>query len=239
MLQSMVDALPPAEPGRSVTVEDVTPLIETEIARRIAELPPAEAGKSITIEDVRPMLQSMVDALPPAERGPPGERGPEGRLPVAKQWADGVHYAGEIVIHEGSTYQAGKDTGRSPPHEDWSCIARAGADGATFAIEGTYDGTRSDYRRLNVVALNGGTFVARRDNPGPCPGDGWQLLASPGKRGQPGERGPAGGPGARGLPGSPVVAISIEDEAVLKLVNGDGSTAKIDLYPLLDKLRQH
>ena len=85
--------------------------------------------------------KAMVDALPPAERGPPGERGPEGRLPVAKQWADGVHYAGEIVIHEGSTYQAGKDTGRSPPHEDWSCIARAGADGATFAITVTHGDT--------------------------------------------------------------------------------------------------
>jgi hypothetical protein len=45
------------------------------------------------------------------------------------------------------------------------------------------------------VALNGCSFVARRDDPGECPGQGWQALTLPGKRGEkgaPGERGPAG-----------------------------------------------
>src|SRR5262249_42003687 len=55
-----------------------------------------------------------------------------------------------------------------------------------------------EYRRLDVVALNGGCFIARKDVPGPCPGSGWQLLASQGKRGvagEKGERGPKGDPG--------------------------------------------
>jgi len=49
-----------------------------------------------------------------------------------------------------------------------------------------------------VVALNGGSFVALKDAPGPCPGSGWQLLASQGKRGvagEKGERGPKADPG--------------------------------------------
>jgi hypothetical protein len=42
---------------------------------------------------------------------------------------------------------------------------------------------KETYKALDIVALNGGSFVARRDDPGPCPGAGWQLIASQGKRG--------------------------------------------------------
>ncbi len=186
MLREMVDALPAPRDGASVTVEDVMPVIAAEVSKAIAALPPARDGQSVTVEDVRPMLQEMVDALPAPERGP------EGRLPTVKDWVDRVHYEGEVVIHAGSTWQAVRDTGRQPPHADWACLARAGNEGLSFEIEGTFDPSRTDYRRLSVVAMNGGSFIARRDNPGTCPGDGWQLIASPGKRGQPGERGPAG-----------------------------------------------
>ena len=67
-------------------------------------------------------------------------------------------------------------------------------------MRGTFDQSAS-YRRLDVVALNGGSFVALKDAPGPCPGPGWQLLASQGKRGvagEKGERGPKGDAGASG-----------------------------------------
>ena len=59
----------------------------------------------------------------------------------------------------------------------------------------------AEYHRLDVVALNGGSFIALKDAPGPCPGSGWQLLASQGKRGvagEKGERGPQGSPGSSG-----------------------------------------
>jgi len=55
-------------------------------------------------------------------------------------------------------------------------------------IAGTYDPTVK-YRALDVVALNGASFAARVDDPGPCPGDGWQLVAAQGKKGQPGRDG--------------------------------------------------
>jgi hypothetical protein len=73
-------------------------------------------------------------------------------------------------------------TGQPPSHADWICLATAGRDGKTIAVRGTFDQSAS-YRRLDVVALNGGSFVALKDKPGPCPGPGWQLIASPGRRG--------------------------------------------------------
>jgi hypothetical protein len=36
------------------------------------------------------------------------------------------------------------------------------------------------------------SFIARKDNPGCCPGPGWQLLAQQGKRGKTGDAGPPG-----------------------------------------------
>ena len=61
-------------------------------------------------------------------------------------------------------------------------------------IRGTYQAGVS-YARGDVVAVDGGSFLARHDNPGPCPGAGWQLMAKQGQRGiagPKGERGPAG-----------------------------------------------
>jgi hypothetical protein len=97
-------------------------------------------------------------------------------------------------------YQAKLDTGQPPSHADWTCLAAAGRDGKGITVRGTFNET-AEYRRLDVVALNGGSFIALKDEPGPCPGPGWQLLTCPGKRGvagEKGERGPQGNPGASG-----------------------------------------
>jgi hypothetical protein len=58
-------------------------------------------------------------------------------------------------------------------------------------VRGTYAST-GKYGLGDVVALNGGSFIARKDNPGVCPGGDWQLVARQGARGIAGERGPAG-----------------------------------------------
>jgi hypothetical protein len=82
-------------------------------------------------------------------------------------------------------------------------LARAGVD-AMPTIRGTYSETVADYHRFDIVALNGSSFIARTDQPGACPGPGWQLIASagrPGKPGPKGDRGEAGKSGERGLPG--------------------------------------
>jgi hypothetical protein len=133
--------------------------------------------------------------------GPRGEAGPPGRIEGVRAYVeDVVHYEGDIVVREGSTYLAKCDTAKAPPHADWACIAAAGRDARMPKVCGTYrEGETFSY--LDIVALNGSSFIARWDDPGPCPGDGWQLIASAGRAGKPGPKGEIGEPGPRGLPG--------------------------------------
>lgn len=72
-LAELVKAIPAPLDGRSVTVEDVAPLIRDEVAKAVAEVPPAKDGESVTAEDVRPILvelvESAVKAMPAPEPG--------------------------------------------------------------------------------------------------------------------------------------------------------------------------
>ena len=173
--------------------------------------------------------------------GAPGERGPEGqlgKLPMVRAWVDRVHYKGDVVHHAGSAWQAMRDTGREPPHADWQIIASAGRDGVdgrSFVHRGPWSPEVS-YQAMDVVMMGGSGFVAVRDEPGPCPGDGWRLVASKGSRGAPGERGPQGERGMPGPAGPALVAADIDDDGVLTMTNADGSRVICDLYPLLSRL---
>lgn len=84
MVSAAVAELLPAESGKSVTTEDVKPMLEqmvkaavaeipvpeapqlpdigAMVSAAVAELPPAEPGKSVTAEDVKPLLEQMVKA---------------------------------------------------------------------------------------------------------------------------------------------------------------------------------
>jgi hypothetical protein len=73
-------------------------------------------------------------------------------------------------------------------------------------VRGTYCAVEI-YAALDIVALNGSSFIAREDNPGPCPGAGWQLLASAGSRGPRGQRGQQGD---RGVDGATLASISFD-----------------------------
>lgn len=64
--------------------------------------------------------------------------------------------------------------------------------------------------QLDIVALNGAAFIARRNNPDTCPGPDWQAIAMQGK---PGQRGLKGDRGERGPPSvAPRLARSYIDE---------------------------
>lgn len=230
MVSEAVASLPVPADGKSVTLDDVRPLIEEAAAR----LPSPAPGKDADPKLIEFMVSDAVSRLPPPKVGEPGKEGAPGKLPIARAWADRVHYEAEAVTHRGSLYQSLRDTAKEPPHEDWICIASAGQDGRSFEIRGTYKES-GEYRHLDVVALNGASFAAKSDNPGPCPGDGWQLIATQGKRGAPGERGNAT-KGDPGPPGPRVRAVDVDDEGLLTLKNDDGSTVTCDLYPLLEKL---
>jgi hypothetical protein len=146
----------------------------------------------------------------PGEKGDKGDPGPPGQLPIARAFApDTVHYAGDAVTHAGALWQATKDTGQAAPHADWICLAADGQDGITPTIRGTYDPV-GIYARLDIVALNSSSFIARKDQPGACPGEDWQLIVSAGKQGRPGPpgaKGERGEPGSKGGPGAPAPTI--------------------------------
>jgi hypothetical protein len=134
---------------------------------------------------------------------------------------------GDVVTHRGGTYQAVRDTARIPgEHLDWTCLSAPGRDGKTaraFKIRDTYD-PNIEYAELDVVTVNATWFVARQDNPGPCPGPGWKS-GPVGKQGKAGERGPKGerGPPAEAAPEVTHYKIDRARYAVIPM-HRDGST---------------
>lgn len=220
--------------GSSVDKTAVAEMVDAAVAAAVAALPAPEPPAGITLDDVAPIIRDevakAVDALPAPEPGPPG------KLPQVRDWTDRVHYEGEVVTCAGGLWQASRDTGREPPHADWTCLARAGRDGLngrSLRVRGTW-AEGETYGELDVVALNGASFIARRADPGPCPGEGWQMVAGQGKQGKPGL------PGAPGKPGpvtmAAVVAARISDDGMLTLANADGTEVECDLYPVLSRL---
>jgi hypothetical protein len=143
------------------------------------------------------------------------------------------------VVHRGSTYQARSDTAREPPHEDWALIASAGRNAISPTVRGTFSEVEK-YSFLDIVALNGSSFIARADNPGPCPGDGWQLIASAGKPGKPGPKGDQGQTGARGSVGLSIKGFSVDRKGYsVTLVMSDGSELEpIQLRSLFEQYNE-
>jgi hypothetical protein len=178
------------------------------------------------------------------EKGDPGVRGvegPPGKLPIAKIWRqDEIAYEGAVVTYAGALWQAVKDTAQAPGHKDWICLAAAGRDGASINPRGLYQ-EASDYQRLDLVALNGGSFIAKEDDPGPCPGAGWQLVASQGSRGIKGEkgigeRGPKGDKGDKGESAPRLVSWRIDRgnyRAIARM--SDGSELVMELRELFEQ----
>jgi len=181
--------------------------------------PKGEAGAKGDKGDLGPQGQQGKEGKPGerGEKGPPGNdgkdgaRGPEGPrgvMPIARAWKDGVSYAGDIVVHEGATWQALKDTGKPPGiGQDWIELAARGADARWLRARGTYAATET-YAELDVVTRDSSSFIAVRDNPGPCPGNGWAMLACGGKRGAAGEKGDRGATGEKGERGADAPTIS-------------------------------
>jgi hypothetical protein len=170
------------------------------------------------------------------EAGPPG---PPGKLPAVAPWFEGVHYLGTVVAHRGATYQACRDTGREPGNgsDDWQELAGRGADGHTWEMIGVWNAAKADYRRGNVVAMDGGTFVAVKDAPGACPGDDWRQITT---RGKPGPKGDAGGRGPIGPPGAPGPAIigwklDAINYRALPVMSDGSECAPLDLRALFEQ----
>jgi hypothetical protein len=172
-----------------------------------------------------------------------GQKGEPGMLSVVREWTPGVvHYAGVVVTHGGGTYQASCDTGQAPGLADWVCLACPGRDAAMPTVRGTWSEAET-YAALDIVALGGSSFIARRAAPGACPGEGWQLIASAGRQGSKGpagERGEPGAAGARGLPGTsaPVIIgwkIDRKAYAAIPILSDKSEAPPLELRSLFEQ----
>jgi len=76
----------------------------------------------------------------------------------------------------------------------------AGANARQWRHRRYYD-QKQVYDEGDVVAHDGGSWLALQAAPGPLPGDGWAQLTTRGQRGKPGDRGERGpaGPEGRGV----------------------------------------
>lgn len=164
------------------------------------------------------------------EQGPAGERGPQGDQGISgergekgEQGPAGDQGPQGDPGRDGIDGQNGKDGETGPQGEpgkdgDPGKDGRDGADGKSVAVRGTFD-AEAEYAELDIVILGGSSFIAVKDAPGPCPGGGWQLLASRGSRGEKGDRGERGVTGARGEAGER--GADGDSPAALYFDNGD------------------
>ncbi|WP_323087521.1 phage portal protein [Klebsiella variicola] len=139
-----VAALPPAQDGRSVTPEDLRPLLQKLVTAAVGEipvprdgkdydpavlkqavddavaaLPPAQDGKSVTPEDLRPLLQELVTAavgeIPVPRDGKDYDPAvlkqavddAVAALPPAQDGRDALHLEIQPFIDEGKSYTRG------------------------------------------------------------------------------------------------------------------------------------
>jgi hypothetical protein len=179
---------------------DIPPITMADIDRRIGEWIARESlvWATVIAERIAELQEDINKGVlgTPGPRGERGDQGPPGKLPLVKVWKEKqIAYCGEVFAHNGSAFQAIRDTAHVPgENDDWTLIARGGVDATTPHVRGTYDETEH-YHRLDIVGLTGSSFIAERDDPGKCPGPGWQLLASVGPTGGRGEKGDQGVPG--------------------------------------------
>ena len=191
MLDDNPVALPPELNPGGVTINEVDRRINTWINSE------RERTHELLVELVKAIQAEGI-------AGPPGPRRPAGLFPVAKAWQpEAVHYKGDVVTHTGATWQAVRDTGQEPPARDWLCLA---APARLPRSRGIYDPDTS-YAELDIVVRNKGVWIARKDDPGSCPGHGWQLLVRDGRAGAPGAQGQRGERGPKGEDGKALTII--------------------------------
>jgi hypothetical protein len=91
---------------------------------------------------------------------------------------------------------------------------------------------------LDIVALDGASFIAKHDKPGICPGDGWQLLSRQGRPGREGERGPAGPKGDKGPPAvvPRLLSSKIDENYNLTILRSDDS---LEIIPLREAFERY
>jgi hypothetical protein len=103
---------------------------------------------------------------------------------------------------------------------------QAGTDARQWRHRRSYD-PRQAYADGDVVAHDGGSWLALQDDPGSLPGDGWAQLTVRGQRGKPGDRGERG---PQGSEGRGIADLSISESGEMLIIElSDGTQRSIAL----------
>ncbi|MAG66602.1 MAG: phage portal protein [Pseudomonadales bacterium] len=190
MVADAVAALPapePGEDGKSITAEDVQPMLSELVKSAVAELPPAKDGESVTVEDVQPMLlelvKSAVAELPPAEPGKDAdmdeikrhlEQLVKGIEPAPAPSAEEVGVVFErrfsdlaLSLERQARDIVDKAVDRIPVPQD-------GKDALDIDVLPAINEERS-YCKGTFASHNGGIWIARRKTHGM---DGWECIVN-------------------------------------------------------------
>lgn len=170
------------------------------------------------------------------EKGDPGEKGDRGDQGIAG--SDGSNGAdgrdGADADMEALERKLEELVAAIPVPKD----GKDGADAYPGEARGLFD-PAAEYLARDVVALNGSAFMAKIDNPGDCPGEGWMLLAQRGKRGEKGDRGERGITGINGKDGAqPVGLVFDADKMEFRMVLDSGEECTADMEPILRSLME-
>ena len=153
------------------------------------------------------------------ERGDRGERGEQGKAgPAGTAGRDGIDAVGK----QGPPGPQGE---RGPAGEPGQRGERGltGTNARPWRHKRYYVPTTA-YEEGDVVAYDGGSWLALCDEPGPLPGDGWAQLTTRGQRGKPGDRGERGAPGPEGR-GIADVFVNESGEALVVEFSDSGQRA--------------
>lgn len=117
MVSAAVAELPPAESGKSVTTEDVKPMLEQMVKAAVAEIPVPEAPQ---LPDIGAMVSAAVAEIPVAEPAN-GEDGRDAlQLEVLPCIDDGKSYPrGSYATHSGGLWRAFEKTHGL---RGWECL---------------------------------------------------------------------------------------------------------------------
>jgi hypothetical protein len=190
--------------------------LRLQLSAALAEIREARAALRADRAEVELHIERVIiEKLATLQDGPPGPQGARGERGEP----------GEAI-----TGPPGVEGIPGPP----GATGEPGADGRTMAFRGAWKAA-SAYEALDVAMVDGSSFVALCDAPGPCPGENWRLIAAHGKAGLPGPAGPTGERGWPGPPGPAPAALEVNDDGVLTLRLGDGSALTCDFYPLLSE----
>ena len=109
--------------------------------------------------------------------------------------------------------------------------------GLTPHVRGTWQ-ANENYSALDICMHDGTAWIAKYSNPGPLPGEGWQILSCKGERGKIGPIGPRGEqgpPGPRGEPGVNLNGWLVDGFRVTPILGGGVPGPTLDLRPLFQK----